>query len=134
MKTFRSIGLAIIAIILSIGFVSCGDDESNEDITNTFSIVGSWEECDSEGIPMTIEQFHYVFNRDGSGKWYTTGSLDEDGSSSFTYKFTEGEPTGVLEVTIKGEGKLTGYTTYNNGILKIAWVGGDTILLRRSIN
>ena len=132
MKTFRFIGLAIIAIILSIGYVSCGDDNDDDDVTNAFSIVGSWEECDIEGIPTTVEQFHYVFNSNGTGKCYTTGAIDGDFSSTFTYKFTDGQPTGILKVSVKGEGEITGYTTYNNGILKIAWVGEDTFYLRRS--
>lgn len=131
MKTFRFIGLAIIAIIFSFGFVSCGDDD--DDVTDSFSIVGSWEECDSEGIPTTVEQFHYVFYSDGICKWYTTGGPVGDNEYVYTYKFTDGQPTGLLVLSSKGKEDLSGYTTYSNGILKIAWVGGDTILLRRPI-
>jgi len=125
--------MVLMTIIFSVGFLSCDNEDEVEDDPTSFSIVGCWEECDSEGIPTTIEQFHYEFNSDGTGKWFTTGAVDWDNSSTFTYKFTDGQPTGVIICYFEDDDDLKGYTTYNNGILKIAWVGGDTFLLRRVI-
>ena len=59
MKTLRFIGMAIVAIIMSVNFVACSDDDDDN------PIVGTWRsEVDNYGYSDS-----YTFNADGSGIW-----------------------------------------------------------------
>lgn len=40
MKTLRLIGMAIIAVIMSVNFVACDDDEDSDNV----SLIGKWKE------------------------------------------------------------------------------------------
>ena len=40
MKTFRLIGMALLAVVMCVNFTSCSDDESDVDSN---SIVGFWK-------------------------------------------------------------------------------------------
>lgn len=42
MKTLRLIGMAIIAVIMSINFVACDDDDEDSNTIDTSSLVGTW--------------------------------------------------------------------------------------------
>ena len=78
----------IVVATLSVGFVSCGDDDDE------VSIVGTWRYDDSEGYDL------FVFKSDGSGIYeeyeYVGNKAVKDGSEKFTYVFNAG--TGVLKV------------------------------------
>ena len=55
----------MMVAIVSVGFVSCGDDDDDEK-TDGISIVGTWRYSnDYYGEPEGYEQ--YIFKRDGSG-------------------------------------------------------------------
>ena len=41
MKTLRFIGMAIIAVIMSVNFVACSSDDADENESNS-SLVGTW--------------------------------------------------------------------------------------------
>lgn len=41
MKTLRLIGMAIIAVIMSINFVACDDDDEDSNTIDTSSLVGT---------------------------------------------------------------------------------------------
>jgi|Cm827metagenome_2_1110796.scaffolds.fasta_scaffold14467_1 uncharacterized lipoprotein YehR (DUF1307 family) len=66
MKTFRFIGMALIAIVMCVNFTSCSDDD-NED-SNVSKLIGTWYEVNSEE-----EQICFTFNSDGSAyTWVNT--------------------------------------------------------------
>ena len=53
MKTLRFIGMAIVAIIMSVNFVACSDDDEDIDVSQlegTWGLVRSagWELCSEE--------------------------------------------------------------------------------------
>lgn len=73
MKTLRLIGMALAAIMMSVNFVACSDDDDDN------PIVGVWQN-DDEG-----EHLRWTFNADGSGSEYL---YYDDDSESFTYQFT----------------------------------------------
>ena len=58
MKTLRFIGMALVAIMMSVNFAACSDDDDDN------SIVGVWQN-DDEG-----EHLRLTFNADGSGEEY----------------------------------------------------------------
>ena len=53
MKTLRFIGMALVAIIMSVNFVACSDDDEDIDVSQlegTWGLVRSagWELCSEE--------------------------------------------------------------------------------------
>lgn len=42
MKTLRFIGMAIIAVIMSVNFAACSDDDEEDNKPNSEKIVGQW--------------------------------------------------------------------------------------------
>ena len=74
MKTLRFIGMALVAIIMSVNFVACSDDDDNP-------IVGTWRsEVDNYGYSDS-----YTFNADGSGIWQEFKDGKQIDSESFKY-------------------------------------------------
>ncbi|MDE5957685.1 MAG: copper resistance protein NlpE [Muribaculaceae bacterium] len=47
-KTMRMIGMTLVAIILSLSFTACGDDEADEPETHDSSLIGTWECVENE--------------------------------------------------------------------------------------
>lgn len=80
MKTLRFIGMAIIAVIMSVNFMACSDDDEEDKQSNT--VIGTWQVTAStynEEIGDT-----YTFYSDGKGllEWE-----DNDGNDSGTFKY-----------------------------------------------
>lgn len=102
MKTLRMIGLAVIAILMSVNFISCKDDDESDNN----SIVGTWVYSGK-----TWED-SWTFKKDGS---FTEASLDLDepedswwGAGTYTYN----ESSSELVLTYKTEtydGETTPY-------------------------
>lgn len=42
MRTLRFIGMAIVAVIMSVNFAACSDDDEEESTPTTENIVGQW--------------------------------------------------------------------------------------------
>ena len=91
MKTLRFIGMAIVAIIMSVNFVACSDDDDDN------PIVGTWRsEVDNYGYSDS-----YTFNADGSGIWQEFKDNKQTDSESFKYSVESGDG-----VTVDGD-KIT---------------------------
>ena len=58
MKTFRFIGMALLAIVMCVNFASCSDDE--EEQGETYSIEGTWLLQSSKG---------YIENSNDKNTW-----------------------------------------------------------------
>ena len=91
MKTLRLIGMAIIAVIMSVNFVACDDDEDSDNV----SLIGKWKEDsyievtngvtthytpDDGGYPYLVfeEKDTYYINVDGSIEEYSSYIYDEN--------------------------------------------------------
>ncbi|MBC5606890.1 DUF5640 domain-containing protein [Bacteroides difficilis] len=74
MKTLRFIGMAIVAIIMSVNFVACSDDDDDN------PIVGTWR---SEVSNNSYDSF--TFNTDGSGIWQAYRDNRQTDSDTFKY-------------------------------------------------
>ena len=74
MKTFRLIGMALLAVVMCMNFTSCSDDE--EEQGETYSIEGTWLLQSSKG---------YIENSNDKNTWdeiypcllYTSDAADE---------------------------------------------------------
>ena len=101
MKTFRLIGMALIAILMCVSFVSCSnDDEDGLDISGPYStkIIGTWKLTHlGDGnvwIPWTKQTTSATFNSDGtySGRGYFgTGTGTFKLSHSHVTCYVDGE-------------------------------------------
>ena len=65
MRTLRFIGMAIVAVIMSVNFAACSDDDEEESTPTTENIVGQWV--------LTYEEGYEIFRADGT---YTEYDLD----------------------------------------------------------
>ena len=95
--------------IVSVGFVSCGDDDDDEKDGGT-SIVGTWRySYDYYGEDEGYEQ--YIFKRDGSGfyeDWgYENGRAELYDRMAITYSYSEKDKELVI---IEDDGDVFQYT------------------------
>ena len=79
MKTLRFIGMAVIAVIMSVNFTACSDDDEDEAVANP--LIGTWQETDDDNYLL------WTFKADGTGteQEYYQGNLDEPYSFTYTY-------------------------------------------------
>ncbi len=65
MKTFRLIGIAIMAILISVNFASCSSDDDEEEETNNEykALLGSWQMSEQDGDILVTSSF--IFNSNG---------------------------------------------------------------------
>lgn len=61
MKTFRFIGVAILAIALCVNFTACDDDEEN---VNMSELIGLWEPYHAEGYETGPNGFRNEWNEE----------------------------------------------------------------------
>ena len=93
MKTLRLLGYLLVVTVLSVGFVSCSDDDNDKD--DTTQIVGKWEFTKLEfweaGNESNVESEnrsgdYWTFNADKSG-------YDTDEESNFTWSISSDKLT-----------------------------------------
>ena len=83
MKTLRFIGMAIVAIIMSVNFVACSDDDDENPLVGTWVSIENRNSVEYKDV-MTI-------NSDGTGSSaiYENGQIDKDGVDNFRYTYDE---------------------------------------------
>ena len=82
MKTLRYIGMAILAVILSVNFAACSDDDEwNTESDNLQEIiVGAWAQDGDDDI--------LVINADGTGIGYEDSQCYEQNEICYTFTWT----------------------------------------------
>ena len=107
MKTLRFIGMALVAIMMSVNFAACSDDDDDN------SIVGVWQN-DDEG-----EHLRLTFNADGSGEEYL---FYDDDSESYRYQFTYtyDSATSTLVITYEDGDTTKETVTFNGNTMTLA--------------
>jgi len=83
MKTLRFIGMALVAIIMSVNFVACSDDDDEN------PLVGTWVNIENRNSMEYKEVMTINENGTGSSAIYTNGQLDKDGIENFRYTYDE---------------------------------------------
>jgi len=78
-KTFRFIGMVLMAVLIGAGFTACSDDDDN--IGNVSDIYGTWETTHSEGWEIDDGELYDKWDMDAS-------ELKEEGEAE-RYTFTE---------------------------------------------
>ena len=86
MKTLRFIGMAIIAVIMSVNFVACSSDDNDENENNS-PLVGTWVNIENKNSMEYKEVMTINENGTGSSANYTNGQLDKDGVENFKYTY-----------------------------------------------
>lgn len=113
MKTFRIIGMTLLAILLNLSFVACSDDDDNESGTNTSLSGTTWKVisvasqdedwADFEGYSATFKSDGSITFNPSTGWSYAKWSLNGD-----ILKFTLGE--GSADDCIVGKINISGNT------------------------
>jgi len=78
-KTIRFIGMVLMAVLVSVGFAACSDDD--DDIGNVSNIYGTWEATHNEGWQKANGKLDDEWDLDAS-------ELKEEGEAE-RYTFTE---------------------------------------------
>ena len=95
MKTFRMIGMALMAVLMGVGFASCSEEEnleSNDDFSNEKKLVKMVAK-DEDGEDLEVFTFKY----DDKGRLIeSTGSFDY-GEHSWTNQYAWGDNTIVCD-------------------------------------
>lgn len=99
MKTFRFIGMAIVAIIMSVNFAACSDDDDDNSSNNP--LIGTWQEADG-GDDYLI----WTFKADGKAVEQNYYHGEIEGPYPFTYTYDS--KTSILVVDY-GEGDIDNY-------------------------
>lgn len=89
MKTLRLIGTAIIAVILSVNLVACGDDDDEGGNIDIANLVGLWEPIHAEGYDASeepTERWDEDINAATNESGYMQMEFNQDGSyKSYVY-------------------------------------------------
>jgi len=88
MKTLRFIGMAIIAVIMSVNFVACSSDDNDKNENNS-PLVGTWVNIENKNSMEYKEVMTINSDGTGSSAIYTNGQLDKDGVENFRYTYDE---------------------------------------------
>ena len=86
MKAFRLIGIAIMAILISVNFASCSSDDDEEETNSEYkALLGSWQMSEQDGDILVTSSF--IFNSNGtySFTYAENGDSDEVYTGKFTY-------------------------------------------------
>ena len=96
MKTFKLVGMALLAIMMSFSLAACSDDDDDNAGGISASIVGEWQQTWAKGYEKYYEFpedndewdeasdiYRIVFNNDGTGVQYA-----DEGNTTYEYKFT----------------------------------------------
>lgn len=109
MKTLRLIGMTLLAVVMCMNFVSCGDDDDDDKNDNAVSLVGKWKveksnyEGETEpwdGLPYFVVTESHLYFTDDAGKDksdYCTYTYDAD-KKVINAKYVEREYSYIIKV------------------------------------
>ncbi|WP_270611873.1 hypothetical protein [Bacteroides intestinalis] len=128
MKTLRFIGMAIVAVIMSVNFTACSDDDEDDKQSNT--IIGTWEvtgDSDSDEEYNAIGEI-YTF--------YSNGTvLNEWENDFYTYNYKLNSDNTILSIDYEdGDGYEEMYLEItDNKLMKWTYVNyeGEYLILKR---
>lgn len=129
MKTLRFIGMAVIAVIMSVNFMACSDDD-DEDDKQSNTIIGTWEvtgDSDSDEEYNAIGEI-YTF--------YSNGTvLNEWENDFYTYNYKLNSDNTILSIDYEdGDGYEEMYLEItDNKLMKWTYVNyeGEYLILKR---
>lgn len=110
MRTLRFIGMAIVAVIMSINFAACSDDDEKEATT---TIEGTWKYTSSSDEDLRSGTF--TFKNDGGLVW----NDGEETSSNCSYTLSNNKLKIVLNQDDYIEGTIT--ISNNQATFKYTW-------------
>ena len=81
MRTLRFIGMAVIAVIMSVNFMACSDDD-DEDDKQSNTVIGTWQVTSSTYTEEVGDTYTFYSNGTGLLEWE-----DSNGNDSGTFKY-----------------------------------------------
>ena len=129
-KIYFNIMTTLMVTILSIGFISCNNDDDNGNDSD-FVLIGEWQECESNGVfrddATDYEVMHLQFLSDGTGNWWSVSNGKKDSYKySFNYSSSINGTSGTITIIITSSTRSSNinhssslYVSYKNGILRI---------------
>lgn len=87
MKTVRLIEMALLAILVSVNFAACSDDDDEKETTNSEykALLGSWQMSEQHGDILVTSSFTFNSNGTYSFTYAENGDDDEVYTGKFTY-------------------------------------------------
>ncbi len=135
MKTFRLIGMALVAVLMCLSFTSCDKDdnpENNENDTNQKKLVKLVITEEENG--KTNGGMMYAFTYDSKGRVVSI-SMTEGINSSTQYTYTESYTWNGNTIVEKYKDNTTTYTLNTDGmVIKSAYSSGDDVFTYNSLN
>lgn len=123
MKTFRLIGMAILAVVMSMNLVSCGDDDDSTEISEENLgqlIIGTWIQDGDDDV--------IVIKSDGTVTWYADTTYYENNIIDGVYEYQLTPGIWRLNMYYNGEleFELRPHEIFENVIVWKKYHGGNT--------
>ena len=94
MKTLRFIGVALLAIVLTVSFATCSDNDETTSDNLTEIIVGAWAQDGDDDI--------FVINAGGTGIGYEDAELYEQNEPCYTFDWAQKNEWLELDIDFYG--------------------------------
>ena len=107
MKTLRFFGMALVAVILSVNFVACSDDD--DESSNAASLVGTWKIVKSVSDEGGTEEPDCPYWVIDSSTIYSTDEVGEEKSDYCSYTYDAEKKT--IHLTYINDGSDWGTLT-----------------------
>lgn len=89
MKTFRLLGMVLIAILVSVNFASCGSDDDDDSNSTVAQLKGTWFNGSNEDYP-------YFIIEDGYCYFSKNTSIVTSENKGEKYKYTFDPKTNIM--------------------------------------
>lgn len=139
MRTLRLIGMAVIAVIMSVNFAACSDDDDTIDTSSlegTWGLVrnAGWELCSDETEKDTWDYTNDPYNPDYDSEKIVIKKLSDNTYSITSYYYSgsdwqmDGSQTGVLDGKTIVLKDYDGWFEYANPVIETLTT--DKLVLR----
>ncbi|WP_349943569.1 hypothetical protein, partial [Bacteroides cellulosilyticus] len=88
MKTFRLIGMALLAVVMCVNFASCSSDEEEDSNTTIAQLKGIWFNGENESYPYFIVEDGYCY--------FSENTSVVTGTNGEKYKYTFDSKTSIM--------------------------------------
>lgn len=94
MKTLRFIGMALLAVVLSVNFAACSEEKDDDDDVVALLTSAAWRKDSSDDV--------FTFSKDGTGFWYNRLEDYRNGLKvGYSFKWTYANGVANVEIQYK---------------------------------
>ena len=103
-KYFQIVLTVILTVLMCFSITSCDSDSDGDENAVSNPLVGSWQECDENGVLLDdateFQVFHITFNSDGTGILWIVNRGKRVGSGTFEYTYKMKGSSGILSMRL----------------------------------